>query len=67
MPTEKPAMKRMAKVWFEGHFCVFTNPLDAIADLDAFVRDGGIGEAMRVEIVEMTQKEFDELPEFEGW
>jgi hypothetical protein len=60
-------MKRMAKVWFEGQPCIYPNPLDALADLEAFIKDGGMGEAMRVEIVEMTQKEFDALPEFEGW
>jgi len=58
---------RMARIDFEGHFCVFTNPLDAMEELRTFVEESGGGETMSVEIVEMSMEDFDKLPEFDGW
>ena len=44
-------------------YCVFQN-LDSIPfEIDA----GEVGDTFEIEIVEMTQEEFDDLGEFEGW
>ena len=39
----------------------------ATNELDALLMDGSIGDKIIVEVVEMTEEEFNNLPEFMGW
>ena len=57
----------MAKVFMNGTWCVFNPPISALDDIKDFLTDGSKGEDCRVEISEMSQEEFDKLPEFTGW
>ena len=44
--------------------CVYCKDLDVITgELDT----ANIGDKIGIEIAEMSQDEFDKLPEFEGW
>jgi hypothetical protein len=48
---------------FHDDYCVFQN-LDSISDE---IDGGEVGDKFLVEIVEMTEEEFINLGEFEGW
>ncbi len=39
----------------------------AMNELDALLSDGEPGATVTIELVEMTEEEFDELDEFQGW
>lgn len=41
--------------------------MDAIDGIVDEVRMSDIGDKLFIELVEMSQEEFDELPEFDGW
>jgi len=58
----------MVKLHMNGTWCIFANPLDAMHDVESFLRDDGTaGEDITLEIVELTKAELDALPEFTGW
>jgi hypothetical protein len=47
-------------------YCIYTS-LDALLEeIKLFIEEGD-GAEIKVDVVEMTQEEYDELPEFEGW
>ena len=51
------------KVWWDGQWCLFTNPVDLLDEIRTFEDDDEI----RLELVVMTRAEIKALPEFEGW
>jgi len=42
-------------------------PFDKEFLWDGAIGEGEVGETWEVEVIEMTAKELEELPEFEGW
>lgn len=60
----KRRMFKVTHVPSEGGWCVFKTAAEAI---DSELTDAAVGTAIRIEVVEMTDAEFDALPEFQGW
>lgn len=48
-------------------WCAFQTAEDAIADIRSYLDDETSGFRVTLEIAEMTEEEFKNLPEFEGW
>lgn len=57
---------KVFKVHMEGQWCALTHADDVREEL-AEIENWSPGESIRIEVAEMTQQEFDELPEFQGW
>ena len=62
-------MEEYYKISIDGSFVVFKNFEDVGATVSAYCEDIEPNEPIdiTVEIVEMTQEEYSELPEFEGF
>ena len=65
---------KIFKVLCDGNWCAFSKLSDALelicTEVEASVDSLEVGDcsySFSVEVDEMTQKEFDELPEFEGF
>lgn len=46
----------------------YTNPIETLADvIDSELDGSDAGVAITLTVVEMTQEDYDKLPEFNGW
>lgn len=45
---------------------IYTQPIDALENLVEEIKAGVVGEIWTIELIEMTEREFGALPEFEG-
>ena len=63
--TESPKKiyYKLSRPGLMGDFCIYPNFDSIYFELD----DAEVGEKFEIEIVEMTEEEFEDLGEFEGW
>ena len=57
--------KRYVRITLDGGGC-YAQPEEALNVLIDEIKDSEVGAKWTVELVEMTQEEYDRLPEFEG-
>ena len=58
--------KRYVQVTFNGSG--YTAPLEfAVTELKTMFEEGEVGDTLEFKVVEMTEKELNDLPEFQGW
>jgi hypothetical protein len=55
---------RVTRADYPGTSCTYR---DAQTAIDAEFDGAEVGDKVTIEMIEMTEDEFDNLPEFEGW
>jgi hypothetical protein len=60
---KKKVYYKLSRPDLYGDYCVFPNFDSIYFELD----NAEVGEKFEIEIVEMTEQEFEDLGEFEGW
>jgi uncharacterized protein YoaH (UPF0181 family) len=67
MPEDKITVFKVAPECVENNPLVFTSLHAAIEEIQNLVAYGEIGDSVVIVAEEMTQAEFDRLPEHQGW
>jgi len=57
----------MFKIRYDGSHCTFDSMEGALEEIKVFMREQDEPSMIALELVEMTQEEYDALPEFTGW
>ncbi len=58
-------MKQFVRVFLIGGG-VYIQPIDDLAGLLDVIKEAEVGEVWHIERIEMTQEDYDKLPEFTG-
>lgn len=66
-PKDKDELRRFVKISFDGSYYISEDLQEAVQTAIGDIEDQEIGDCFEIEVIEMSQADFEALPEFDGW
>ena len=58
---------KIYRIESDGSFCVWDNMLDTIETIKNLIESIEFKDKITIDMIQMSNKEFESMPEFQGW